>query len=71
MLVTEMSAFMKASEESLEKQKKVITTAFQVAEEEGLTIQEMKYVLSRMEICINSAGIKNNMQTPFKKEQTH
>lgn len=70
MLTTETIAFTEDKRESLEKQKRVIGKVFQEAEKEGLSIQEVKNMLVRMDIRIKSAEVKANMQMPFKKELT-
>lgn len=67
---TEKTAFMYDNAEDAKRENKAINKFFEELEEEGFTVQQVKNIVSRMEIRITSASIACDMRTPFQKKDT-
>lgn len=67
---TEKTAFMYDNAEDVKRENKAINKFFEELEEEGFTVQQVKNIVSRMNIRITSASIACDMRTPFKKKDT-
>lgn len=67
---TEKTAFMYDNAEDVKRENKAINKFFEDLEEEGFTVQQVKNIVSRMDIRITSASIACDMRTPFKKKDT-
>lgn len=67
---TEKTAFMYDNAEDVKRENKVINKFFEDLEEEGFTVQQVKNIVSRMNIRITSASIACDMRTPFQKKDT-
>ena len=67
---TEKTAFMYENEEDVKRENKAINKFFEYLEEEGFTVQQVKNIVSRMDIRITSASIACDMRTPFQKKDT-
>lgn len=67
---TEKTAFMYDNAEDVKRENKAINKFFEELEEEGFTVQQVKNIVSRMNIRITSASIACNMRTPFQKKDT-
>lgn len=67
---TEKTAFMYDNAEDVKRENKAINKFFEELEEEGFTVQQVKNIVSRMEIRITSASIACDMRTPFQKKDT-
>lgn len=67
---TEKTAFMYDNAEDVKRENKAINKFFEDLEEEGFTVQQVKNIVSRMDIRITSASIACDMRTPFQKKDT-
>lgn len=67
---TEETAFMYDNAEDVKRENKAINKFFEDLEEEGFTVQQVKNIVSRMNIRITSASIACDMRTPFQKKDT-
>lgn len=67
---TEKTAFMYDNAEDVKRENKAINKFFEELEEEGFTVQQVKNIVSRMDIRITSASIACDMRTPFQKKDT-
>lgn len=67
---TEKTAFMYDNAEDVKRENKAINKFFEYLEEEGFTVQQVKNIVSRMDIRITSASIACDMRTPFQKKDT-
>lgn len=67
---TETTAFMGDSKESVKHQNETIDKFFSELEKENFTIQEVKNIVSRINVRVESASITNDIRTPFKKDLT-
>ena len=67
---TEKTAFMYENEEDVKSENKAINKFFEDLEKEGFTVQQVKNIVSRMDIRITSASIACDMRTPFQKKDT-
>ncbi len=67
---TEKTAFMHDNAEDVKRENKAINKFFEDLEEEGFTVQQVKNIVSRMNIRITSASIACDMRTPFQKKDT-
>lgn len=67
---TEKTAFMYDNAEDVKRENKAINKFFEDLEEEGFTVQQVKNIVSRMNIRITSASIACDMRTPFQKKDT-
>lgn len=67
---TEKTAFMYDNAEDVKRENKAINKFFEELEEEGFTVQQVKNIVSRMNIRITSASIACDMRTPFQKKDT-
>lgn len=67
---TEETAFMYDNAEDVKRENKAINKFFEYLEEEGFTVQQVKNIVSRMDIRITSASIACDMRTPFQKKDT-
>lgn len=67
---TEETAFMHDNAEDIKRENKAINKFFEYLEEEGFTVQQVKNIVSRMDIRITSASIACDMRTPFQKKDT-
>lgn len=67
---TEKTAFMYDNAEDVKRENKAIDKFFEELEEEGFTVQQVKNIVSRMDIRITSASIACDMRTPFQKKDT-
>ena len=67
---TEETAFMYDNAEDVKRENKAINKFFEDLEEEGFTVQQVKNIVSRMDIRITSASIACDMRTPFQKKDT-
>lgn len=56
--------------EDVKRENKAINKFFEDLEEEGFTVQQVKNIVSRMDIRITSASIACDMRTPFQKKDT-
>ena len=67
---TEKTAFMYENEEDVKRENKAINKFFEDLEKEGFTVQQVKNIVSRMDIRITSASIACDMRTSFQKKDT-
>lgn len=67
---TEKTAFMYDNAEDVKRENKAINKFFEDLEEEGFTVQQVKNIVSRMDIRITSASIACDMRAPFQKKDT-
>lgn len=67
---TEKTAFMYENEEDVKRENKAINKFFEDLEKEGFTVQQVKNIVSRMDLRITSASIACDMRTPFQKKDT-